>query len=625
MPTILKTKNSVTATNAPSSLEQGELAVNITDKKVWVGNAATTPVLLLGSGADASFTNISVSGVASFADGTVSLPSITNIGDTNTGIFFPAADTIAFAEGGVEAMRINSSGQVGIGTSTPAYSLDVRMPSGDSVIQVGSTAVSGNNRVSVDGGGSNHFGFYLREHPALTTSTATPTSLRIGSDGTNTNFQTQIFYTNAVERMRITSTGGVGIGTATPTNASNYGSLAVNGSSGAFIDAYVNGTRVGSIEADASNVYVQSVSNVPMLLRTNSTERMRIDTSGNVGIGTSTPSAGLDIVKSTLPTVSLSTTTANNTVKYSAIISPQYGSTADPEGVAIIGVENSAADNIIAIGGYFGEFNAASNIRFYTANSLTTRSGTERMRIDSSGNVGIGKTPTDKPLEIYGAGSPALRIQNSTTGTGAGDGLLLEMSGSNINFYNYEAGAIIFGTSVTERMRIDSSGNVLVGTTTAVGSSKFVVNGNFGIYNSNSSTCQDQVFITNTTSSSGVETTLFTITSLSAIVSIIFEVSVTNGVEPGYSMAKSTRQLLLSNYGGATRIISSTELSNQQSSINAGVINTTVATAASISGSNVLLTTTVSTTGAAGYTTGQSIVGKMTVTSLGTITATRVN
>jgi hypothetical protein len=80
--------------------------------------------------------------------------------------------------------------------------------------------------------------------------------------------------------------------------------------------------------------------------------------------------------------------------------------------------------------------------------------------------VGIGKTPTDKQLEIYGSSSPALRIQNSTTGTGSNDGLLLEMSGSNINFFNYEAGAIIFGTSSTERARIDSSGNLLVGTTT---------------------------------------------------------------------------------------------------------------------------------------------------------------
>ncbi len=58
---------------------------------------------------------INASGQAEFAAGTVALPAISTTGDTNTGIFFPAADTIAFAKGGAEAMRIASSGQIGIG------------------------------------------------------------------------------------------------------------------------------------------------------------------------------------------------------------------------------------------------------------------------------------------------------------------------------------------------------------------------------------------------------------------------------------------------------------------------------------------------------------------------------
>jgi len=51
-------------------------------------------------------------GTVQFAAGTVSAPGITTVGDTNTGIFFPAADTIAFAEGGTEGFRLNSSGQI---------------------------------------------------------------------------------------------------------------------------------------------------------------------------------------------------------------------------------------------------------------------------------------------------------------------------------------------------------------------------------------------------------------------------------------------------------------------------------------------------------------------------------
>jgi hypothetical protein len=63
---------------------------------------------------------------AAFAAGTVSAPSIYASGDTNTGVFFPAADTIAITEGGVEVVRVNSSANVGIGTDSPGSKLDVK-------------------------------------------------------------------------------------------------------------------------------------------------------------------------------------------------------------------------------------------------------------------------------------------------------------------------------------------------------------------------------------------------------------------------------------------------------------------------------------------------------------------
>ena len=71
-----------------------------------------------GSGAVVLATSPTLTGVVTFDAGTAALPAITTTGDLNTGIFFPAADTIAFSEGGAEAMRIDSSGNLLVGTTT---------------------------------------------------------------------------------------------------------------------------------------------------------------------------------------------------------------------------------------------------------------------------------------------------------------------------------------------------------------------------------------------------------------------------------------------------------------------------------------------------------------------------
>jgi len=105
--------------------------------ELTIANAATgnNPVIS-ATGGD---TNIGVTltpkgtGGVVFPAGAVGTPAITTTGDTNTGIFFPAADTIAFAEGGAEAMRIDSSGNVGINKSSPDTKLNIGFTGADAV------------------------------------------------------------------------------------------------------------------------------------------------------------------------------------------------------------------------------------------------------------------------------------------------------------------------------------------------------------------------------------------------------------------------------------------------------------------------------------------------------------
>jgi hypothetical protein len=161
--------------------------------------------------------------------GTVSAPAITTTGDTNTGIFFPAADTIAFTEGGVESVRIDNAGRVGIGTSNPAATLQVTT-AGDTFV-ISETTGSGS-------GGKNST-FQLRN----------PNQTWNIQSGFDSNNSFRIFDVTAnAERFTINSGGNVGIGTTTPDNpltvvaSSTTGSTCISTSSGS-IDA--TGGQIG--------------------------------------------------------------------------------------------------------------------------------------------------------------------------------------------------------------------------------------------------------------------------------------------------------------------------------------------------------------------------------------------
>ena len=72
-----------------------------------------------------TISDLRTSGTTVVAAGTTSAPSISPSGDSNTGIFFPSADTVAIAEGGTEVLRVDSNGRLGIGSATPGFQVTV--------------------------------------------------------------------------------------------------------------------------------------------------------------------------------------------------------------------------------------------------------------------------------------------------------------------------------------------------------------------------------------------------------------------------------------------------------------------------------------------------------------------
>jgi len=142
-----------------------------------------------------------------------STPGLCEKGDVDTGIFWPAANSLSVATGGTERMRIDSSGRVGIGATSPSVALDVQAASGASRINVGTGSVAGDHGVNVvSGGANNDYGVFFNGSMALGSNTTAGTQLKIGSNGSETTFQTLTFHTDASERMRIDSSGQLLIG-----------------------------------------------------------------------------------------------------------------------------------------------------------------------------------------------------------------------------------------------------------------------------------------------------------------------------------------------------------------------------------------------------------------------------
>ena len=199
------------------------VTINASTTAGLVQTADTTGQLQLQTAGTPAIT-IDSSQRAAFVAGTAAAPAITTSGDTNTGMFFPAADTIAFAEGGTEAMRLNSSGNVGIGqTTNPGYRLLVKQSGNTSLAAIGIASVNSANDTYIGMGYS---------------ATSDTCFIQATYDTTGA-FKPLSFSTSDTERMRITTGGEVYIAGTTDQGAYN---LQCNGTGVWGAGAYVNGS-----------------------------------------------------------------------------------------------------------------------------------------------------------------------------------------------------------------------------------------------------------------------------------------------------------------------------------------------------------------------------------------------
>ena len=392
-----------------------------------------------------------------------------------------------------EKVRITSAGNVGIGIASPVVKLDVNGITGWGGGTTGQTAqIVGTN--SPHGNGGN-----LRVLSNTTQATNVGGSLVLGgyytaqtnsigfveiagrkenSTAGNTSgylaFETRPNAGNMTEHMRITSAGNVGIGTATIESGFKLhvtGNGFFSPSSGTVGKVVVDNVDqrlvLGSYyEAGiGQNSFISSTNNaetgnLALAFRTGTTERMRIDASGNVGIGTSVPGAKLQI---------------------------EGGTDADQFRIGLIAsngfykIGRSSAKGILEFSGQQQSFSGYDFKIYPTGGSV----GTSALYIkNGNGNVGIGTSAPAARLHSDVSGTSSLSALNLTnsgsgTGTGVGPAINFGLGSANLGGFgklevlNEQAGTgsnsyMAFSTRVSdtlaEKMRIASNGFVAIGT-----------------------------------------------------------------------------------------------------------------------------------------------------------------
>jgi hypothetical protein len=402
-----------------------------------------------------------------------------------------------------ERMRLTSAGLLGLGTSSPATQLDV-FTSATEISRFVSTNASNTGEItlrSAGGAGNNTRGRIVGGYQAG------------GSNfGGYLAFNTTTTQNVNEERVRITTAGNVGIGTTSPADTldilKDTASAAAAGlmlktadANGSLLTLGVS-TSLDSASIASLRTGTGTVRPLTFIVGTNSAnERMRIDTSGRLLVGTSTSVSNL--LQGALQIVGTSEDSYITATRYSSGVGGAPG--------IVLGRSKSATkgtNTIVASGDTLGviSFSGANGTSFDQAASIaalvdgtpgasgdmpgrlvfaTTADGAaspiEAMRIDSAGRVGIGATsPQANGLEIArvagGTENCELFITSGATSgqsiIGLGDStnryvnhIVADQSDNSIRFHTAAS-----GLGAAERLRIDSSGRLLVGTSTNVNS-----------------------------------------------------------------------------------------------------------------------------------------------------------